>query len=72
MHFSMTTAKFKPTEDILHKLQQLKNTTKPGFHQKISNYFDQKNYHKKMVLFNLKKILLHKKLKVLVNFFMKY
>ena len=48
MHFPMTKAKFKPTEDIIDKLQQLKNTTKPGFHQNISNYFDQRKYHKKL------------------------
>ena len=60
------------TEDIVDKLQGLKGKSKFKFYKSLSNYFDEMNNKNRVVLFNLKKILLVKMLKVLVQFIMKY
>ena len=38
IYYSLLNIKFKSTEDIIDKLQQLKALTKQKFHQSISNY----------------------------------
>ena len=55
------------TEDMINKLQSLKGKTKLKFYRNISNYYHEMN--KK--IFDLKKILLQKRLKFSVQCIMK-
>ena len=48
------------TEDMNNKLKLIKGKTKLNFYKNLSSYYDEMNIRRKVVLFNLKKILLVK------------
>ena len=64
---NMVNTNYNSTEDMINKLQSLKNKTKLKFYKNISDYYTEM----KKKIFKLKKILLLKTRKALVKFIMK-
>ena len=65
----MTNSKYKTTEDMINKSQQLKGKSKLNFYQNFSIYYDAKNNRRQRKLFNLKKIPFTKHVEGVSNIF---